>query len=137
MSDQLNYKEDIEKKDEEEFRRFYNFYRDNYKKIMIVLVVMLLFAVGRRYYREYQTKKKVEELVQQKLEEIKQEENNTAQDVTPDYIQILNNFSIDEIIDYMNENEDIKSLFSKEEYEELMKMLNGLDGLYDIFTNGD
>ena len=137
MSDQLNYKEDIEKKDEEEFRRFYNFYRDNYKKIIVVLVVMLLFAVGRRYYREYQTKKKVEELVQQKLEEIKQEENNTAQDVTPDYTQILNNFSIDEIIDYMNENEDIKSLFSKEEYEELMKMLNGLDGLYDIFTNGD
>ena len=139
MAQHLNYKEDIENKEEEQFRKFYNFYKDNYKKIMVVLVLILLFGVARRYYKEYQTKKKIEQLVQEKIEQMKQEENNNIVENNdiPDYTQMFNNFSMDGVIEYMNENEDIKCLFSKEEYEELMKMLNGLDGLYDIFTNGD
>ena len=140
MSDQLNYKEDIDKKYEEQFRKFYNFYKNNYRLIMIAMVLVLLLAVGKRYYREYQTRKKVEQLVEEKLEEIRKEENNnslqdSSDDNIPDFTQIINNLSMDEIIEYMNENEDIKSLFSEKEYEELMKMLNGLDGLYDIFSS--
>ena len=139
MAQHLNYKEDIENKQEEQFRKFYNFYKENYKKIMVVLVLILLFGVARRYYKEYQTKKKIEQLVQEKIEQMKQEEDNNIVENNdiPDYTQIFNNFSMDEIIEYMDENEDIKNMFSKQEYDELMKMLKGLDGLYDFFYKSE
>lgn len=135
MAKELNYKEDIEKKQEEEFRRFYDFYRNNYKIILVFLVLILLFGVARNYYKQQQNKKMVEQLVQEKLDEIKQEENNTVEDVGPNYMEMFNQFSIDELIDYLNENEDIRNLFSEQEYEELMKMLKGVDGLYDFFSH--
>ena len=139
MAKHLNYKEDIENREEEQFRKFYDFYRDNYRKIMVVLVLILLFGVARRYYKEYQTKKKIEQMVQEKIEEMKQEENNdiVENNDIPDYTQMFNNFSMDGVIEYMDENEDIKNLFSKEEYDELMKMLKSLDGLYDFFSNSE
>ena len=139
MAKHLNYKEDIENREEEQFRKFYDFYRDNYRKIMVVLVLILLFGVARRYYKEYQTKKMIVQMVQEKIEEMKQEENNdiVENNDVPDYTQMFNNFSMDGVIEYMDENEDIKNLFSKEEYDELMKMLKSLDGLYDFFSNSE
>ena len=122
------------------------FIERNYKRLVIIFIIVSIVFAGYKYYQYKNRQKMIEQMVQEKVDEIISQQGTNNSDNTDNSIneifdgdlnEIVNDFSVNDIKDYIENDESFRKLFSEEEMKELTELLDGLSGLEDIFKGGN
>ena len=154
MIQKISVKDIIEKNNQKK-SGFSGFIKKFIIALLIIALVCGLAFVGYYFYREYKIKQSVEEMIQEKADEIvtqqqqqqtqetdnslDNQENQDSQDNNGetnifdyDIDEIFQNFNIDQIEEYLMNNEEFQSSMTEQEKQELLQMIEELKKIYNV-----